>query len=40
MLIERRIEDNIVITEDGTQNLTTTVKDPEEMERIIQGAKA
>lgn len=30
-----RIEDNIVITKTGTQNLTTAVKDPEEMERLI-----
>ncbi|KXJ94893.1 xaa-Pro dipeptidase [Microdochium bolleyi] len=32
-----RIEDNILITEDGSVNLTDAVKDPEEMERIIAG---
>lgn len=32
----RRIEDNLVITKDGTYNLTTAPKDPEEMEKIIQ----
>jgi Xaa-Pro dipeptidase len=30
-----RIEDNIVITKEGSENLTTTIKDPDEMERII-----
>ncbi|KAL1836760.1 hypothetical protein VTJ49DRAFT_4700 [Mycothermus thermophilus] len=35
-----RIEDNVVVTEDGHINLTTTVKDPEEMERIIQSASS
>lgn len=33
-----RIEDNLVITKDGSENLTTVVKDPEEMERIISSA--
>ncbi|KAI1261960.1 peptidase M24, structural domain-containing protein [Xylariaceae sp. FL1019] len=33
-----RIEDNLLITEDGSVNLTDAIKDPEEMERIIQGA--
>lgn len=31
-----RIEDNLVITKDGTYNLTTAPKKPEEMEKIIQ----
>ncbi|KAK1756564.1 putative Xaa-Pro aminopeptidase [Echria macrotheca] len=30
-----RIEDNIVVTKTGSENLTTVVKDPAEMERII-----
>jgi Xaa-Pro dipeptidase len=30
-----RIEDNILITKDGFQNLTTAVKDVDEMEKII-----
>lgn len=33
-----RIEDNIVITKDGYINLTTAVKDPDEMEKIILGS--
>lgn len=33
-----RIEDNIVITKDGSQNLTVTVKDPDEMESIISAS--
>lgn len=32
-----RIEDNILITEDGYENLTTAVKDVGEMERIINS---
>ncbi|KAK3987495.1 peptidase M24, structural domain-containing protein [Cladorrhinum sp. PSN332] len=32
-----RIEDNIVITKTGTDNLTTAVKDPDEMEKLIAG---
>ncbi|KAF8540820.1 putative Xaa-Pro aminopeptidase [Trichophaea hybrida] len=32
-----RIEDNILITEDGYENLTTAVKEVEDMERIING---
>ncbi|EER24030.1 metallopeptidase M24 family protein [Coccidioides posadasii C735 delta SOWgp] len=31
-----RIEDNLVITQDGYLNLTTAPKDPEEVERIVQ----
>lgn len=31
-----RIEDNILITDNGYENLTTAVKDVEEMERIIK----
>lgn len=34
-----RIEDNILITKDGSLNLTDAVKDPEELERIISSAK-
>jgi Xaa-Pro dipeptidase len=30
-----RIEDNLVITETGSHNLTTAPKDPDELERII-----
>ncbi|CAG8952639.1 hypothetical protein HYFRA_00009746 [Hymenoscyphus fraxineus] len=33
-----RIEDNILVTEEGYENLTTAVKDVEEMERIINGS--
>ncbi|KAI1124760.1 peptidase M24, structural domain-containing protein [Nemania abortiva] len=33
-----RIEDNIVITKDGSINLTEAVKDPDEMEKIILGS--
>lgn len=33
-----RIEDNILITKDGYDNLTTAIKDVDEMERIINGA--
>jgi Xaa-Pro dipeptidase len=32
-----RIEDNILVTENGHENLTTAVKDVGEMERIIKG---
>ncbi|RYP53492.1 hypothetical protein DL768_001529 [Monosporascus sp. mg162] len=32
-----RIEDNILITKDGSINLTDVVKDPEELEKIISG---
>ncbi|KAI0971219.1 peptidase M24, structural domain-containing protein [Xylaria arbuscula] len=32
-----RIEDNILITKDGYVNLTTAVKDPDELEKIILG---
>ncbi|KAK3357781.1 putative Xaa-Pro aminopeptidase [Lasiosphaeria hispida] len=32
-----RIEDNIVITRTGSANLTTAIKDPDEMESIIAG---
>lgn len=32
-----RIEDNILVTDDGYENLTTAVKDVKEMERIING---
>jgi len=30
-----RIEDNLLITKDGFQNLTTAVKEVDEMEKII-----
>jgi len=30
-----RIEDNIVITKDGSENLTTVVKDADELESLI-----
>ncbi|RYP73104.1 hypothetical protein DL771_003855 [Monosporascus sp. 5C6A] len=33
-----RIEDNILITKDGSVNLTDVVKDPEELEKIISGS--
>ncbi|KZL84789.1 metallopeptidase family m24, partial [Colletotrichum incanum] len=33
-----RIEDNILITKDGSENLTPTIKDPDELERIIQAS--
>ena len=37
MADEIRIEDNLVITETGCENLTDAPKDPEELERIISG---
>ncbi|KAK8115399.1 metallopeptidase family M24 [Apiospora kogelbergensis] len=33
-----RIEDNILVTKDGSVNLTDCPKDPEELEKIIMGA--
>ena len=33
-----RIEDNLLITKDGFQNLTTAVKDVDEMEKIIRDS--
>jgi Xaa-Pro dipeptidase len=33
-----RIEDNLLITKDGSQNLTTAVKEVDEMEKIINGS--
>jgi Xaa-Pro dipeptidase len=33
-----RIEDNILITPDGYQNLTTALKDVDEMEKVINGS--
>lgn len=33
-----RIEDNLVITKGGAENLTCTIKEPEEMERIIASS--
>ncbi|KAH8898276.1 putative Xaa-Pro aminopeptidase [Thozetella sp. PMI_491] len=33
-----RIEDNLVITKDGSDNLTTAVKDPVELEKIIASS--
>ncbi|KAI0016317.1 peptidase M24, structural domain-containing protein [Xylariomycetidae sp. FL0641] len=33
-----RIEDNLLITKDGSVNLTNSVKNPDEMERIISSA--
>ena len=32
-----RIEDNLLVTETGYENLTTVPKDPEELERIVSG---
>lgn len=32
-----RIEDNVVVTESGHINLTTTPKDPEEVEKLVRG---
>jgi Xaa-Pro dipeptidase len=32
------IEDNLVITKVGAENLTNTIKDPDEMERIISSS--
>jgi Xaa-Pro aminopeptidase len=29
------IEDNVVVTKNGSKNLTTVAKDPEEMEKMI-----
>jgi len=33
-----RIEDNILITKDGYENLTTAIKDVTEMEELINGS--
>ena len=33
-----RIEDNILVTETGHENLTTAIKNVGEMEKIIKGA--
>ncbi|KAL2145271.1 hypothetical protein VTI28DRAFT_7639 [Corynascus sepedonium] len=33
-----RIEDNLVITKGGAENLTTTLKDPDEIEKIISSS--
>lgn len=33
-----RIEDNVVITETGCINLTSVVKDPDEMEKLISSS--
>ncbi|KAI8627319.1 peptidase M24, structural domain-containing protein [Xylariaceae sp. FL1651] len=33
-----RIEDNLLITKDGSINLTDAIKDPDEMEKIIVGS--
>lgn len=33
-----RIEDNILVTKDGYENLTTAVKDVDEMAKLINGA--
>jgi hypothetical protein len=32
-----RIVDNILITDDGYENLTTAIKDVDEIERVIKG---
>jgi hypothetical protein len=37
-LTSRSIEDNIVITKSGSENLTTVVKTVEDMERIINSS--
>ncbi|KAI1102000.1 peptidase M24, structural domain-containing protein [Jackrogersella minutella] len=33
-----RIEDNLLITQDGSINLTNAIKDPDELEKIISGS--
>lgn len=33
-----RIEDNLLITKDGYQNLTTAIKDVDKMEQIIRDS--
>ncbi len=33
------IEDNVVITKDGIENLTTVPKDPEELEKIVLAGR-
>jgi len=33
-----RIEDNLVITKGGAENLTTTLKDPDEIEKVISSS--
>ncbi len=33
-----RIEDNLLITKDGSINLTEAVKDPDELEKIIASS--
>lgn len=34
-MIESRIEDNVVITQTGCENLTSVVKDADELEKLI-----
>lgn len=34
----RRIEDNIVITKDGSDNLTVALKDADEIEKLIASS--
>lgn len=35
---EFRIEDNLLITKDGSINLTDAIKDPDELEKIISAS--
>lgn len=35
-----RIEDNVVITETGYINLTSVVKDPDELEKLIASSSS
>jgi Xaa-Pro aminopeptidase len=37
---DNSIEDDVVVTEDGIDNLTTAIKDPDEIEQIIAAARA
>jgi Xaa-Pro dipeptidase len=32
------IEDNLVITKDGSQNLTTTLRDADQIEKVISSS--
>ena len=32
------IEDNVLITATGSENLTSTIKDPDEMEKVISSS--
>lgn len=36
----RSIEDNVLVTKTGSENLTTAIKEPGELEAIISGTSS